>query len=200
MHFKSNNTYHKRNFGSIECIVGPMFCGKTTELLRRVNLSRIAKLNVRLYKPAMDKRYSIDKACTHDNVQADSQLVDDADDVQKSLEKEQDRIHVVAIDEIQFIRGKIVEVCAQLRDQGIRVIAAGLDMDFRRQPFGEIGNLMAIADEVIKLKAVCQDCGENASFSKRLTQSQEVVQVGGKEEYAAVCEACYIKPKEESNG
>jgi len=190
------NAYHKRDFGSIECIVGPMFCGKTTELLRRVRLSEIAKLNVGLFKPKKDDRYSVTEAVTHDNARAQSHLIEDADDLLKKVQEMPERLRVVAIDEVQFVRGRIVEVCAQLRDEGKRVIAAGLDMDFRRQPFGEIGNLMAIADEVVKLKAVCQDCGENAPFSKRLTKAQEVVKVGGKEDYAAVCEECYTNPKE----
>ncbi len=194
MHFKSN-TYHKRNFGSIECIVGPMFCGKTTELLRRARLSNIAKLNVRVYKPSIDTRYSLESAVTHDNVQMKSQMVVNAEDLRKRIEGEWGQVHVVAIDEIQFIPGKIVEVCAQLRDRGIRVIVAGLDMDFRREPFGEIGDLLAIADEVVKLKAVCRDCGENALFTKRLTDGQDVVQVGGAQDYTAVCEHCYINPK-----
>lgn len=198
MHFKSN-PYHKRNFGSIECIVGPMFCGKTTELLRRARLSKIAQLNVRVYKPSIDTRYSLESAVTHDNVQMGSQRVENAEDLLKRIEGEWGQIHVVAIDEVQFIPGKIVEVCAQLRDRGIRVIVAGLDMDFRREPFGDIGDLMAIADEVVKLKAVCRDCGENALFTKRLAEGKDVVQVGGAQDYTAVCEHCYIDPKGGSN-
>jgi thymidine kinase len=194
------NTYHKRNFGSIECIVGPMFCGKTTELLRRARLSKIAKLNVRLYKPSIDTRYSVDSSVTHDNVQMGSQSVESAEDLLERVSGEWGQVHVVAIDEVQFVPGKIVEVCATLRDRGIRVIVAGLDMDFRREPFGDIGDLLAIADEVVKLKAVCKYCGDNAVFTKRLAGGQDVVQVGGAQDYTSVCERCYLEdlsPKKE---
>jgi thymidine kinase len=190
------NAYQKRDYGSIKVYAGPMFCGKTTEVLREMERGRYANLNVGLFKPVMETRYSVNKVVTHKNDSEQCHLVEGADDLLKKVVEAPSFLQMVAIDEVQFLDPRIVEVCAQFRREGRRVVAGGLDMNYLREPFGPMGDLMAIADEVEKLKAVCK-CGNDALFSKRLTENQDQVQLGGAEEYQAVCGSCYDNPKED---
>ena len=205
------NAYQKRDYGSIKVYAGPMFCGKTTEVLREMERGKYANLNVGLFKPVIDTRYSVNKVVTHKKDSEQCQLVKNADDLLRQVaeapnflqmvgipgsEMAGKSMQMVGIDEAQFLDRRIVEVCAQFRDEGRRVVAGGLDMDFQRKVFGPMGELMAIADEVEKLKAVCK-CGNDALFSKRRTQSQDQIQLGGADEYRAVCGSCYLKPEED---
>ena len=190
------NAYQKRDYGSIKVYAGPMFCGKTTEVLREMERGKYANLNVGLFKPVIDTRYSVNKVVTHKKDSEQCQLVKNADDLLRQVAEAPNFLQMVGIDEAQFLDRRIVEVCAQFRDEGRRVVAGGLDMDFQRKVFGPMGELMAIADEVEKLKAVCK-CGNDALFSKRRTQSQDQIQLGGADEYRAVCGSCYLKPEED---
>jgi thymidine kinase len=195
-----DNHNEEKNFGSIKVYVGPMFSRKTTEVLNEVERAMIGEMNVGLFKPISDTRYSVDEVATHSNIRLKCQPVEDADDLLKKVTESPHFLDMVAIDEVQFLRGKVSEACAQFRDEGRRVVAGGLDMNFLRRPFGSIGDLMAIADEVIRLKAVCtpgdQKCGKPASFSWRLTKDQAELKLGGKGDYAAVCGSCFLRLQE----
>lgn len=173
--------------GWIEVVSGSMFSGKTEELIRRLNRALIAQQTVEIFKPVVDKRYSKTKVVSHNSNSIKSTPVNFASDI--LLQSAQ--CHVVGIDEAQFFDDAIVDVVNQLANAGKRVIVAGLDMDFRGKPFPPMDRLMAIAEYVTKVHAVCMDCGDVASFSYRRTKSQQTVVLGEKDIYEALCRTCF---------
>ncbi len=174
--------------GSIEVVCGPMFSGKTEELIRRVKRAQIAKQRVQIFKPAMDTRYAEEEVVSHSSLTIKAEPVDNAVDI---LIRLKDSTRVVAIDEIQFFDPAIITVVTKLAARGCRVICAGLDLDYRAQPFGPMPELLAIADEVTKIHAICTVCGAPAVRSQRLAQSKERVLLGEKDAYEARCRGHY---------
>ncbi|GAP67706.1 thymidine kinase [Bacteroidales bacterium 6E] len=175
--------------GAIEVICGSMFSGKTEELIRRIKRARIARQKIEIFKPAIDVRYSATEVVSHDENAIRSTPVENSANILLLASG----IDVVGIDEAQFFDKNLVEVVIQLANQGVRVIVAGLDMDFRGQPFGPIPGLMAVADYVTKVHAVCVRCGNIAQFSHRLTEKEQVVLLGERDLYEALCRKCYNK-------
>src|SRR5690554_424335 len=175
--------------GRIEVICGSMFSGKTEELLRRLRRAKIARQRVEIFKPALDTRYSQVEVVSHDRNTILSTPVEHSSNI-LLLSSE---VEVVGIDEAQFFDEGLIGVCQQLADQGMRVIIAGLDMDFKRVPFGPIPGLCAIADDVIKVHAICVECGNLASYSHRLVKNDKQVMLGETEEYQPLCRQCYLK-------
>lgn len=182
--------YHKNSTktGVLEVICGSMFSGKTEELMRRVKRALIAKLNVVVFKPVTDTRYHATNVVSHDKNSIPSIPISSAADILSHI----DGVNVVGIDEAQFMDDGIIEVCQQLADKGIRVIISGLDMDFRRRPFGPLPALMSIADRITKVHAICMDCGAPASYSYRLADGDSVVMLGAMKEYMCLCRNCYL--------
>lgn len=177
--------------GQIEVICGSMFSGKTEELIRRLNRARIARQKVEIFKPAIDKRYDANDVVSHNETSIRSTPVHFADDI-LLLTGECD---VVGIDEVQFFDEQIIEVAKKLALQGKRVILAGLDMDFEGNPFEPMPKLMAIAEFVTKVNAICMKCGELAAFSFRLSDSKQKVVLGEKKSYEARCRRCFYEDK-----
>jgi thymidine kinase len=175
-----------------------MFSGKTEELIRRMKRAKFAKLRVEIFKPTIDVRYSEADVVSHDRNVIQSTPVDSSQNILLLA----DDIDVVGVDEAQFFDMGIVEVCQQLANRGIRVIVAGLDMDYRGVPFGPIPALMAIADDVYKTHAICVHCGDLAYVSHRLVQSEKRVLLGETESYEPLCRVCYNKAlaAEQANG
>jgi thymidine kinase len=173
--------------GSIEVVCGSMFSGKTEELLRRINRVRIAKLSYKVFKPKQDTRYDEKSVVSHNANQIDSVPVKKSADILLLAGHAQ----VVGIDEAQFFDDKLPEVCNELANKGIRVIIAGLDMDFKGRPFGPMPALMAIAESVTKVHAVCVRCGNPALYSYRLVPGKNKILLGEKESYEPRCRICY---------
>lgn len=173
--------------GSVEVICGSMFSGKTEELLRRLKRVKIAKQTVEIFKPVIDVRFSAEEVVSHDRNSIISTPVDHSSNIML-LSSGTD---VVGIDEAQFFDMGLVNVCQQLADQGVRVIVAGLDMDFKRVPFGPIPALCAIADDVTKVHAICVRCGSLANYSHRIVAGEKQVMLGEMEEYIPLCRVCY---------
>jgi thymidine kinase len=173
--------------GSIEVICGSMFSGKTEELLRRLKRAQIAKLHVEIFKPKTDTRYDETAVVSHDLNSIQSTPVDHSSAILLYGGNSQ----IVGIDEAQFFDDELADVCVKLANKGIRVIVAGLDMDFEGKPFGPIPALMAIAEEVTKVHAVCVKCGGSAQFSYRLVANKNQVMLGEKESYEPRCRVCY---------
>lgn len=177
----------KERRGWIEVICGSMFSGKTEELIRRLKRAKIANLKVEIYKPAIDTRYDEVKIVSHDENYIHSTPLDDS----KKILTLARTVDVVGVDEAQFFDADLPDVCEQLADRGIRVICAGLDMDFMKKPFGSMPSLLAKADFVTKLHAICVKCGNIASYSYRKTASEEQVVLGEKDIYEPRCRQCY---------
>ena len=183
--------------GWIEVICGSMFSGKTEELLRRLRRAVIARQNVQLFKPAIDDRYGLTYVASHDGTRWEGTVIADASEI---LERVQPDTHVIAIDEVQFFDHNVVEVCDALALQGKRVIAAGLDLDFRGEPFGPMPELMAKAESVRKLHAICMVCGGEASRTQRLINGRPafyedpIILIGAEESYEARCRGCHEVP------
>ena len=173
--------------GSIEVICGSMFSGKTEELIRRMKRAQFAKQKVEIYKPCIDVRYSEDKVVSHDSHSIPSTPIDSP---AKMLELSSD-VEVVGVDEAQFFDSSIVEVVQALANKGVRVIIAGLDTDFLGKPFGPMPALMAVAEDIQKVHAICVRCGSPANHSHRLSKSEELVLLGEKDEYEPLCRHCY---------
>jgi len=173
--------------GSIEVVCGSMFSGKTEELLRRINRVRIAKLSYKVFKPKQDVRYDEKAVVSHNANSIDSIPVKKSADILLLAEHAQ----VIGIDEAQFFDDKLPEVCNVLANKGIRVIIAGLDMDFKGRPFGPMPALMAIAESVTKVHAVCVRCGNQALYSYRLVPGKNRILLGEKESYEPRCRICY---------
>jgi len=170
--------------GQLEVICGPMFSGKTEELLRRIRRAQIARQRVQVFKPALDTRFGVTTVVSHSAQSMESTPVNDALDI---LEFVKDSTRIVAIDEVQFFAPSIVAVTQKLVARGLRVIVAGLDLDYLGRPFGSMGELLACADEVAKIQAICTICGAPASRSQRLSVSKEKILLGEKESYEARC-------------
>ncbi|SMO64215.1 thymidine kinase [Solitalea koreensis] len=173
--------------GSIEVICGPMFSGKTEELIRRLRRAQIAKLKVEIFKPATDTRYDATAIVSHDLNSIPSSPIENA----SSILLLGSNVQVVGIDEAQFFDDELPHVCEQLANKGIRVIAAGLDMDFQAKPFGPMPQLMAKAEFITKITAICVRCGVSATHSFRLIPSKEQFLLGEKESYEPRCRTCY---------
>ncbi|MBN1488166.1 MAG: thymidine kinase [Anaerolineae bacterium] len=183
--------------GWIEVICGSMFSGKTEELIRRVRRAQIAKQKVQVFKPTIDQRYHRSAIASHNGLKEGAIAVDNSDEIRERLAPDTE---VVAIDEIQFFGEDVVSLCQELADSGKRVICAGLDMDFRGAPFGPLPQILAVAEEVEKLHAICVVCGGPASRSQRLINGEPayyedpVVLVGAHEVYEARCRGCHEVP------
>ncbi len=175
--------------GRIEVICGSMFSGKTEELLRRLRRARIARQKVEIFKPVIDTRYSQEEVVSHDRNAILSTPVEHSGNILLLSSG----VEVVGIDEAQFFDEGLISVCQQLADQGVRVIIAGLDMDFRRVPFGPIPGLCANAEDVIKVHPICVRCGSLASYSYRLVKNNRQIMLGETEEYQPLCRKCYLK-------
>lgn len=178
---------HKR--GSIEVICGSMFSGKTEELIRRLKRAQFAKQSVEIFKPKIDTRYSDDEVVSHDRNSIRSTPVESSG----SILLMSNDVDVIGIDEAQFFDEGLVEVCNRLADQGIRVIIAGLDMDYKGVPFGPMPALCAIAEDVYKVHAICVRCGSLAYVSHRLVASDKRVLLGETLEYEPICRDCFRK-------
>lgn len=175
--------------GRIEVVCGSMFSGKTEELIRRMRRAKFAKQRVEIFKPAIDVRYSDDDVVSHDHNVIPSTPVDTSASI-LLMSSETD---VVGIDEAQFFDEGLVAVCNELANRGVRVIVAGLDMDYKGQPFGPMPALCAIADEVTKVHAICVRCGSLAYVSHRLVANNKRVMLGEQAEYEPLCRECYRK-------
>lgn len=175
--------------GRIEIITGPMFSGKSEELIRRLKRARIARQRVACYKPDIDLRYHRTAIASHSSQTHDASTVTTVEDLRAELFPLLDEVEVVGIDEVQFFSEEIIPLSVELVHLGKRVVMAGLDTTFTAEPFGPVPNLMAIADEVTKLSAVCMVCGAPAIHTQRLGQSQELVVVGAAGLYEARCRA-----------
>ena len=187
--FLENTVNHEEQFGWIEVICGSMFSGKTEELIRRLKRAQFAKQNVEIFKPAIDTRYDEEMVVSHDSNEIRSTPVPSASNIRLLA----DGCDVVGIDEAQFFDDEIVTVCNDLANRGIRVVVAGLDMDFKGNPFGPMPNLMATAEYVTKVHAVCTRTGNLAQYSYRKAVSDDLVFLGETEEYEPLSRAAYYK-------
>ena len=174
--------------GRIEIVAGPMFSGKSEELIRLLRRAAIARQRVQVFKPALDNRYSEGDVVSHSRWRIPCEVVDCADEVMNRLDP---RTEVVGIDEGQFFDDELPKVCTHLASLGKRVIVAGLDMDYRGVPFGPMPELLAIAEEVRKIQAICTRCGAPASYTQRMTKDNERVLVGATDVYEARCRRCH---------
>lgn len=174
--------------GWVEVITGSMFSGKSEELIRRLRRAIIAKQRVQVFKPATDTRYGAGQVVSHSRWRLEAERVAKASEILGLLDP---RTEVVGIDEAQFFDEELVSVCGHMADLGKRVIVAGLDMDFRGEPFGPLPKLLAVAEEVEKVHAICARCGAPASYTQRLTRAQEQVVVGAADIYEARCRRCF---------
>jgi thymidine kinase len=186
MLIEKNNT---ARLGWIEVICGSMFSGKTEELIRRLKRARIAKLRVEIYKPQLDTRYDITNVVSHDAHSIQSTPVQSASQI---LLMSHD-VDVVGIDEAQFFDDELAHVCNTLANTGIRVIAAGLDMDYLGKPFGPMPALIATAEYVTKVHAICMNCGDLALYSHRIIRDDSLVVLGEKDIYEPLCRKCYLE-------
>jgi thymidine kinase len=174
--------------GWIEVVVGPMFSGKSEELIRRLRRAEIARQRVQIFKPVIDQRYAKNGIVSHSGLELNSELVEKGDEI---MAKVQPRTEVVGIDEAQFLGESVVESCVKLADLGKRVIVAGLDTDFMGRPFEPMPRLLAVAEEITKLLAICVRCGNPAVHTQRLVASEELIVVGAGNVYEARCRRCF---------
>lgn len=179
---------HTTDQGGLEIICGPMFSGKTEELIRRVRLALIAKQRIQIFKPAIDDRYEAEYITSHIEQKF---LCTPIAEARQILEHLEDSTRVVGVDEAQFFGEDLAEIAEKVANRGLRVIVAGLDQDYLGKPFGPMPELLAIADDVLKLKAVCMVCGQEATKSQRLTRETSQVVVGAGEHYEARCRFCF---------
>jgi len=175
--------------GWIEVICGSMFSGKTEELIRRLKRAQIAKLKVEIFKPSIDVRYDETAVVSHDANSIPSTPVDNSNNIMILAQD----VDVVGIDEAQFFDEGIVDVCNYLAERGIRVIVAGLDMDYLGKPFGPMPALLAVAEYVTKVHAVCMKCGALAQYSHRIVANDKRVLLGEKDSYQPLCRSCYLE-------
>lgn len=184
--------------GWIEVICGSMFCGKTEELLRRIRRAAIARQHIQVFKPAIDYRYGLARIASHNGLAWESEAIDSSAAILAHLRPE---TTVVAVDEVQFFDEGVADVCDQLAHRGLRVICAGLDLDFRGEPFGPMPRLIAQAEQVDKLHAICVVCGASASRTQRLIDGQParygdpIIVIGAAETYEARCRDCHQVPR-----
>lgn len=189
MEFLENSVRSEPRRGSIELITGSMFSGKTEELIRRLRRAQFAGLKVEIFKPSLDKRYSETKVVSHDETSINSTPVDNAASI-LLLAAECD---VVGIDEAQFFDNSIIDVCNRLADNGLRIVVAGLDMDYTGKPFGPMPALLSIAEYVTKVHAICTRCGNLAQYSFRKSSEAQQVVLGEMDKYEPLCRRCYNK-------
>jgi thymidine kinase len=186
MPFLENSVSGKRK-GYIEVIAGSMFSGKTEELIRRLKRAKYARQRVEIFKPQIDTRYSEQEVVSHDANSIHSTPVSSSGNILLLCSE----VDVVGIDEAQFFDMNLTDVCNKLADQGIRVIVAGLDMDFRGKPFGPMPQLMACAEYVTKVHAICVKCGDLAQYSHRTAATEKLVLLGETDIYEPLCRLCY---------
>jgi thymidine kinase len=187
--FLENIANVQRRKGWIEVVCGSMFSGKTEELIRRLKRAKIAKQRVEIFKPAIDKRYDDISVVSHDSNSIISTPVENA----SSILLLANEVDVVGIDEAQFMDMEIISVCNELANKGIRVIVAGLDMDYLGKPFGPMPALMSIAEYITKVHAVCAQCGNLANHSHRITLEKSLVLLGEKDSYEPLCRDCFVE-------
>lgn len=188
-----NHNGERRQQGRIEVICGSMFSGKTEELIRRMKRAQFAKQRVEIFKSSIDTRYSEENVVSHDQNTIRSTPIDSSGNILLLASD----IDVVGIDEAQFLDDGLMDVCNQLANNGVRVIVAGLDMDYKGVPFGPIPALCAVADEVTKVHAICVKCGALAYVSHRLIADDHRVMLGEQQEYEPLCRECYQKALKE---
>ncbi len=189
MNFIENPVENSVKAGWVEVIVGSMFSGKTEELIRRLRRAKFAKQRVEIFKPVVDTRYSDVEVVSHDENAIHSTPVESSANILLLA----NNVEVIGIDEAQFFDKGLASVCNQIANQGIRVIVAGLDMDFQGKPFGPIPELMAVAEYVTKVHAICMRCGMLAQHSHRLSESEKLVVLGEKDSYEPLCRQCFNK-------
>jgi len=187
MFLEKNNKQIKK--GWIEVVCGSMFSGKTEELIRRMKRAQFAKQKIEIFKPKIDTRYSEEDVVSHNENAIRSTPVDSPHNILLLASD----VEVVGIDEAQFFDDGLIEVCNTLANQGVRVIVAGLDMDFRGKPFGPIPKLLATAEYVTKVHAICVKCGDLAHYSHRFSEGDKLVQLGETESYEPLCRDCFMK-------
>ena len=187
--------YRPVNHGYIEVVVGPMYSGKSEELIRRLKRAKIAKQNIVVFKPHIDDRYSKKDVVSHSGDSIEAIPIEKASDIYDLIDED---VQVVGIDEVQFFDEKVVDIAIDLANKGVRVIAAGLDMDFKGEPFGPTPKLLAVAEFVDKIQAICSVCGQPATRSQRLIDGKParyddpIIQVGAVESYEARCRHHHI--------
>lgn len=185
--FLENSIHTNRKKGWIEVICGSMFSGKTEELIRRMKRAKFAKQNVEIFKPEIDTRYDEEKVVSHDANEIHSTPVPSSSNIIILA----NNVDVVGIDEAQFFDDGLVAVCNQLANSGVRVIVAGLDMDFKGKPFGPMPQIMACAEYITKVHAICMRCGELANHSHRINANDKLVQLGETDTYEPLCRNCF---------
>lgn len=187
--------YRPVNHGYIEVVIGPMYSGKSEELIRRLRRAKIAKQNIVVFKPKIDDRYSKKDVVSHSGDSINAIPINSAKDIYNHIDE---KTQVVGIDEVQFFDEGIVNIAIELADKGIRVIAAGLDMDFKGEPFGPTPKLLSVAEFVDKIQAICSVCAQPATRSQRLINGEParyddpIIQVGAIESYEARCRKCHV--------
>ncbi|MCR8746051.1 thymidine kinase [Romboutsia lituseburensis] len=187
--------YRPVNHGYIEVVIGPMYSGKSEELIRRIKRAEIAKQNIVVFKPKIDDRYSKEDVVSHSGDSVGAIPINNANEIYNYIDE---KTQVVGIDEVQFFDEEIINIAVNLADKGIRVIAAGLDMDFKGEPFGPTPKLLAVAEFVDKIQAICSVCGQPATRSQRLINGEParyddpIIQVGAVESYEARCRKCHV--------
>lgn len=189
----------KHHSGRIEVICGSMFCGKTEELIRRCRRAVIAKQELQVFKPNIDNRYSIEHVTSHNGMNIEAQPITKSHEILECLAE---KTTIIAVDEVQFFDHGIIDIVQRLAERGIRVVLAGLDTDFRGEPFGPMPQLMSIAEDVTKLHAICVVCGEDAARTQRLVNGSPanyhdpVILVGAQESYEARCRLHHEVPRQ----
>ena len=187
--------YRPINHGYIEVVIGPMYSGKSEELIRRIKRAKIAKQNIVVFKPSIDNRYSECDVVSHSGDSVNAIPISNPKEIYNFIDG---KTQVVGIDEVQFFDEEIVDIAVDLADKGIRVIAAGLDMDFKGEPFGPTPKLLAVSEFVDKIQAICSVCGQPATRSQRLINGEPakyddpIIQIGAVESYEARCRKCHI--------
>ncbi|MDY0201869.1 MAG: thymidine kinase [Tenuifilaceae bacterium] len=189
MLFIENSIAEGKRKGWIEVVCGSMFSGKTEELIRRLKRAKFANLRTEIFKPHIDNRYALEEVVSHDANSIASTPVTSSGNILLMASN----VDVVGIDEAQFFDDNLVNVCNKLANQGVRVIVAGLDMDFQGKPFGPIPQLMACAEYVTKVHAICMKCGDLAQFSHRLSDTEKLVVIGETDIYEPLCRRCFMK-------
>ena len=189
--FLENTAGSSGGQGWIEVITGSMFSGKTEELIRRLRRARFAKQEVEIFKPRIEVRYSVEEVVSHDENAIHSTPVDSSANILLLASG----VEVVGIDEAQFFDDGLLEVCNQLANRGVRVIIAGLDMDYKGVPFGPMPGLMSIAEYVTKVHAICVRCGSLANYTHRLSEDDKLIVLGETDIYEPLCRVCYAKEK-----
>lgn len=189
--FLENTAGSSSGQGWIEVITGSMFSGKTEELIRRLRRAKIAKQKVEIFKPRIEVRYSVEEVVSHDENAIHSTPVDSSANIRLLASG----VEVVGIDEAQFFDDGLIDVCNQLAESGVRVIIAGLDMDYKGVPFGPMPGLMAIAEYVTKVHAICVRCGNLANYTHRMSEDDKLILLGETDIYEPLCRVCYAKIK-----